>query len=162
MGPVTLGQIAGIIAALGFLVLVYFSIRPLIKLGGVLDRLSESLKELTEHTLPAIDEAAKTVAEANNQVKKLDAITDAAARTSEDISAMTTLVTSTVGAPFLAVRRGAEKMKEAFGKPGEATAKPNRDTQKMREPVREPADQGEKPHNASASGFNETVAPSSY
>lgn len=121
MAPISLGQIAGILAALAFLVLVYFSIRPLRKLSGVLDRLAESLRELTEHTLPAIDEAVNTVAEANNQVKKLDVITDAAARTSEDISAMTTLVTSTVGAPFLAARRGAEKVKNAFGRGGDAT-----------------------------------------
>ncbi len=116
MASISLGQIAGTAAAIGFLVLVYFSIRPLRKLSGVLDRLSESLRELTEHTLPAIDEAAQTVAEANNQVKKLDAITEAAARTTEDISAMTTLVTSTVGAPFLAARRGAEKVKGAVNK----------------------------------------------
>ncbi|VEI12460.1 DUF948 domain-containing protein [Trueperella bialowiezensis] len=114
MADITLGQIAGLIAAVGFLVLVYFSIQPLRKLSGVLDRLAESLRELTEHTLPAIDEAAKTVAEANVQVKKLDAITDAATRTSEDISAMTTLVTSTVGAPFLAARRGASRLRDAF------------------------------------------------
>lgn len=117
MESVTLGQIAGLIAALAFLVLVYFSIRPLMKLSGVLDRMAESLRELTEHTLPAIDEAAKTVAEANHQVKKLDTITAAAARTTEDISAMTTLVTSTVGAPFLAARKGAEKVKGAFRAP---------------------------------------------
>lgn len=121
MAPISLGQVAGILAALAFLVLVYFSIRPLRKLSGVLDRLAESLRELTEHTLPAIDEAVNTVAEANNQVKKLDVITDAAARTSEDISAMTTLVTSTVGAPFLAARRGAEKVKNVFGRGGDAT-----------------------------------------
>ncbi|XCB30111.1 DUF948 domain-containing protein [Arcanobacterium hippocoleae] len=114
MAEITLGQIAGLIAAFSFLVLVYFSIRPLIKFSKVLDRLAESLRELTDHTLPAIDEAVKTVAEANHQVQKLNAITDAAARTTEDISAMTTLVTSTVGAPFLAARRGAEKVKEAF------------------------------------------------
>ena len=115
MADITLGQIAGLLAALGFLVLVYFSIKPLRKLSGVLDRLTESLRELTEHTLPAIDEAAQTVAEANFQVKKLDAITDAATRTSEDISAMTTLVTSTVGAPFLAARKGASRLRGAFG-----------------------------------------------
>lgn len=114
MQPITLGQIAGLIVALGFLVLVYFSIRPLRKLSAVLDRLAESLRELTEHTLPAIDEAAQTVAQANHQVQKLDVITEAAARTSEDISAMTTLVTSTVGAPFLAARKGAEKVKGVF------------------------------------------------
>lgn len=115
MAEITLGQIAGVLAALGFLVLVYFSIKPLRKLCDVLDRMTESLRELTEHTLPAIDEAAQTVAETNLQVKKLDAITEAAARTSEDISAMTTLVTSTVGAPFLAARKGAEKVRDAFG-----------------------------------------------
>ncbi|MDO5025706.1 MAG: DUF948 domain-containing protein [Trueperella sp.] len=112
---ITLGQIAGLLAALAFLVLVYFSIRPLRKLSGVLDRMAESLRELTEHTLPAIDHAAQTVAEANNQVRKLDTITAAAARTTEDISAMTTLVTSTVGAPFLAARRGAEKVRNSLG-----------------------------------------------
>lgn len=112
---ISLGQVAGLIAALAFLVLVYFSIKPLRKLSGVLDRMTESLRELTEHTLPAIDHAAQTVAEANNQVRKLDTITEAAARTTEDISAMTTLVTSTVGAPFLAARRGAEKMRNSLG-----------------------------------------------
>lgn len=123
MADITLGQIAGLLAALGFLVLVYFSIRPLRKLSGVLDRLTESLRELTEHTLPAIDQAAQTVAEANVQVKKLDTITEAAARTSEDISAMTTLVTSTVGAPFLAARKGASRLRDAFGpsKPDDGT-----------------------------------------
>lgn len=115
MADISLGQIAGLLAALGFLILVYFSIRPLRKLCHVLDRLTESLRELTAHTLPAIDEAAQTVAGANLQVQKLDAITEAAARTSEDISAMTTLVTSTVGAPFLAARKGVEKVRDAFG-----------------------------------------------
>ncbi|MBM7825447.1 uncharacterized protein YoxC [Arcanobacterium pluranimalium] len=148
MEPITLGQIAGTVAALAFLVLVYFSIRPLMKLGRVLDRMAESLRELTEHTLPAIDEAAKTVAEANYQVKKLDAITDAAARTSEDISAMTTLVTSTVGAPFLAVRRGAEKVKGAFGKTSPTSTSADKPYQ------------GEKPHNAPDT--NETSGSSSY
>ncbi|WP_052046895.1 DUF948 domain-containing protein [Arcanobacterium sp. S3PF19] len=118
MQEISLGQIAALVAALAFLVLVYYSIRPLRKLGKVLDRMAESLRELTEHTLPAIDEAANTVAEANNQVKKLDVITEAAARTSEDISAMTTLVTSTVGAPFLAARKGAEKVRDVFHRRG--------------------------------------------
>lgn len=125
MEPVTLGQIAALLAAAGFLVLVYFSIKPLRKLSGVLDGMSESLRELTDHTLPAIDEAAKTVSEANNQVKRLDTITSAAARTTEDISAMTTLVTSTVGAPFLAARKGAQKVKDAFGSKNESSANPD-------------------------------------
>ena len=37
---------------------------------------------------------------------------------------MTTLVTSTVGAPFLAARRGAEKVKEKFSKKSDDDATP--------------------------------------
>lgn len=114
MKEITLGQIAGLIAAIGFLVLVYYSIKPLRQLSAVLKRLAESIQEITTHTLPAIDAATKTVKEANNQVHKINAVTDATARTAEDISAMTTLVTSTIGAPFLAVRSAAEKVKNKF------------------------------------------------
>ncbi|MCF2706458.1 DUF948 domain-containing protein [Arcanobacterium haemolyticum] len=108
---ITIGQIAGLIAALAFVALVIALIRPIGKLAQVLDRLADSLQELTDHTLPAIDEAAKTVRDANGQVARLDTITAAAARTAEDVSAMTTLVTSTIAAPFLALRKGALKVK---------------------------------------------------
>lgn len=111
---ITLGGIAGLIASLAFVALVVALIRPIGKLSEVLDRLADSLVELTDHTLPAIDEAAQTVRDANGQIARLDTITSAAARTSEDISAMTTLVTSTVGAPFIAARRGAEKARSKW------------------------------------------------
>ena len=85
---ITLGGIAAIIAALAFVALVIALIRPIGKLAGVVDRLADAVTELTEHTLPAIDEAAKTVRDANSQIAHIDTITSAAARTSEDISAM--------------------------------------------------------------------------
>ncbi|MBE6483485.1 MAG: DUF948 domain-containing protein [Actinomycetaceae bacterium] len=110
----TLGQIAGLIAALAFVALVIALIRPLGKLGGVLDKLADAVTELTEHTLPALDEAAKSIREANGQLERVDTITSAAARTAEDVSAMTTLVTSTIAAPFVALRNGAGKVKSAF------------------------------------------------
>ncbi|MBP3222325.1 MAG: DUF948 domain-containing protein [Actinomycetaceae bacterium] len=111
---ITLGGIAACVAALAFVVLVIALIRPIARLSGVLDRLADSLNELTNHTLPAIDEAAQTVRDTNSQIARLDTITAAAARTTEDISAMTTLVTSTVGAPFIMARKGAEKTKQVF------------------------------------------------
>ncbi len=132
---ITLGGIAGMIASLAFVALVIALIRPIGKLSEVLDRLADSLVELTDHTLPAIDEAAQTVRDANGQIARLDTITSAAARTSEDISAMTTLVTSTVGAPFLAARRGAEKAKSKW----ESRNKPNRAPSAMPGPNAEPS-----------------------
>lgn len=135
---ITLGSIAGIIAALAFVALVIALIRPIGKLSNVLDRLADSLVELTDHTLPAIDEAAQTVRDANGQIARLDTITSAAARTSEDISAMTTLVTSTVGAPFIAARKGAEKAKNKW----ESRRKPNPASSTM-PAVHEPASPNE-------------------
>ncbi len=111
---ITLGGVAGIIAALALVALVVALIRPIGKLAKVLDRLAGAVEQMTEHTLPALDEAARTVRDANAQIERLDTVTAAAARTAEDISAMTTVVTSTVAAPFLFVRKGAEKVKATF------------------------------------------------
>jgi len=113
---ITLGGIAGIVAALAFVALVIALIRPIAKLSGVVDQLADAVTRITEHTLPAIDEAAQTVRDANGQIARIDTITSAAARTAEDVSALTTLVSSTLAAPILAVRKGTNKVKSAFGK----------------------------------------------
>lgn len=118
---ITLGGVAGIIAALALVALVVALIRPIGKLAQVLDRLAGAVEQMTEHTLPTLDEAARTVRDANGQLERIDTITTAAARTTEDISAMTTLVTSTISAPFLAIRKGVEKVKAAFGVAPEET-----------------------------------------
>ena len=62
---ITLGGIAALIASLAFVALVIALIRPVAKLSGVVDQLAATVTEITEHTLPAIDEAAKTVRDAN-------------------------------------------------------------------------------------------------
>ncbi|PWF26412.1 DUF948 domain-containing protein [Ancrocorticia populi] len=116
MVEITLGGIAGIVAALAFVALVIALIRPIAKLSGVVDQLADTVTRITEHTLPAIDEAAQTVRDANGQIARIDTITAAAARTAEDVSALTTLVSSTLAAPILAVRKGTNKVKSAFGK----------------------------------------------
>ena len=64
---ITFGDIVGLIAALGFILLVGFLAIPLWKLGRVLDSTRESIEEITEHTLPVIDESAQTVAATNQE-----------------------------------------------------------------------------------------------
>lgn len=113
---ITLGGIAGIVAALAFVALVIALIRPIAKLSGVVDQLADTVTQITEHTLPAIDEAAQTVRDANGQIARIDTITAAASRTAEDVSALTTLVSSTVAAPILGLRKATDKVKSAFGK----------------------------------------------
>ncbi|GAA1630406.1 DUF948 domain-containing protein [Georgenia ruanii] len=97
----SVGDIAGLIAALAFVALVVVLAVPLVKLGRVLDEARGTVRELTTHTLPAIDEAAQTIREANGQLVKVDTITTSAARVTEDVSALTTLVAATVGGPLI-------------------------------------------------------------
>ncbi|WP_454778070.1 DUF948 domain-containing protein [Georgenia muralis] len=99
----SLGDIAGLIAALAFVALVAFLAVPLLKLGRVLDEARGTVHQLTEHTLPALDEAVETVRAANGQLAKVDTITTSAAQVTEDVSALTTLVAATVGGPLIKV-----------------------------------------------------------
>ncbi|WP_194309209.1 DUF948 domain-containing protein [Flaviflexus huanghaiensis] len=108
---ITLGGIAALIAALAFVALVIFLIRPLAKLGKTFDELTASVEKLTDETIPALTNAAETVALTNVQLERVDTITSAAARTAEDVSATTTIVTSTIAAPFLAIRRFVGKVR---------------------------------------------------
>lgn len=98
-----IGDIAGLIAAVAFVFLVGALARPLLRLADVLDETRTSVRQITEHTLPVLDETAKVVASSATQLDKVDTVTTAAAQVSENVSALTSLVTATVGAPLLKV-----------------------------------------------------------
>lgn len=99
----SVGDIAGLIAAIAFVGLVGFLAVPLVKLGRVLDEAGSSVKQVTDHALPVIDEAAVTVTQANNQLMRVDTITRSAAEVSTNVSAITSLVAATVARPLIKV-----------------------------------------------------------
>ena len=96
-----IGDVAGLIAAIAFVALVAFLALPLVKLGKVLDAATQSVKDVTEHTLPVIDETAATIAGTNAQLAKVDTVTTAAAEISQNASSLTALVAATVGRPLI-------------------------------------------------------------
>jgi uncharacterized protein YoxC len=97
------GDVAGLISALAFVALVVFLARPLMRLAGVLEEARTSVRELTEHTLPVLDEAAATVASANTQLTRVDTITTSVAEVTENASALSSLFAATVGAPMIKI-----------------------------------------------------------
>lgn len=113
----SVGDVAGLIAALAFVLLVGATAVPLVKLGRVLDEARDSVREVTEHTLPVIDEAAGLVASSNTQVAKVDTITTSAAEVSQDVAALTALFSATVGRPLLKVAAFSAGVRRAFGRP---------------------------------------------
>ncbi|MDR0627825.1 MAG: DUF948 domain-containing protein [Bifidobacteriaceae bacterium] len=98
---ITLGQVAGLIAAIAFVALVAILALPVIRLGAVFKEATRSVKEFTDHTVPILDEAATTVAETNAQLEKVDTITTAAADVSQNVSALTALFAATLGGPLI-------------------------------------------------------------
>jgi uncharacterized protein YoxC len=99
----SVGDVAGLIAAIAFVLLVGVLAVPLVKLGRVFDETTASVKEITEHTLPVLDETATLVASSNTQLENIDTVTTAAAQISENVSALTALFAATVGSPMIKV-----------------------------------------------------------
>jgi uncharacterized protein YoxC len=99
----SVGDVAGLLGAVAFLVLVGFLAVPLVKLGRTFDAATRSIRDVTDHALPVIDEAATTIATTNTQLGKVDQVTTSAAEISQNVSALTALVAATVGGPLIKV-----------------------------------------------------------
>lgn len=98
---VTLGGVAGIIAAVAFVALVTALAYPLIKLGKVLDETRLTVRGISDGALPLLSEVTTTVASTNQQLGKVDTITDNVAQVSTNVSALTALFAATLGSPVV-------------------------------------------------------------
>ena len=99
----SVGDVAGLLGAIAFLILVGFLALPLVKLARTFDAATQSVKDITAHTVPVLDETAATVATTIAQLVKVDAVTTSAAEISQNVSALTALVAATVGGPLIKV-----------------------------------------------------------
>ena len=95
----SVGDAAGLIAALAFVLLVGAIAIPLWKLGKVLDETRLTVRGISEGTLPLLSEVTTTVATTNEQLVKVDTITTNVAQVSTNVSALTSLFAATLGSP---------------------------------------------------------------
>ena len=97
------GELAGLIAALAFVLLVGALWFPLYKLGQVFDQARVSVRGLSGGTLPLLHEVTTTVSTTNGQLVRVDTITRNVAEVSENVSALTRLFAATLGSPVVKV-----------------------------------------------------------
>ncbi|MGH4013060.1 MAG: DUF948 domain-containing protein [Pseudonocardiaceae bacterium] len=95
------GQIASLIAAGAFVVLVGLLAVPLIKLGRTLDEAALAIRKASEDTDPLLTGANTTVSQVNTQLERLDGITANARSVTGNVSALTALFTATLGGPLV-------------------------------------------------------------
>jgi hypothetical protein len=99
----SIGELAGLIAALAFVLLVGFLAYPLYKLGKVFDQTRLSVHDLSGSALPLLEEVTTTVSTTNAQLVRVDSITRNAAEASENVSALTRLFAVALGSPVVKV-----------------------------------------------------------
>jgi hypothetical protein len=95
------GQIAALVAAGAFVLLVILLAIPLIKLGRTLDEATIALRKTHEGSGPLLDGANTTITHVNTQLRRVDGITSDARAVTGSVSALTSVFTATLGGPLV-------------------------------------------------------------
>jgi hypothetical protein len=98
---VSAGQIAALIAAGAFVLLVLFLVIALIKLGRTLDEATIAIRKAHQNTDPLLHGANDTITHVNTQLQRVDGITANAQAVSGNVSALSSVFTATLGGPLV-------------------------------------------------------------
>jgi uncharacterized protein YoxC len=109
------GDIAGLIAAGVFAVLVGLLAIPLLKLGRVFDETSTAIRDLSDNVTPLLEEAKTTISETNKQIARVDAITGSVEEATGNVSALVALFAATVGGPLIKIAGFSAGVRAALG-----------------------------------------------
>ena len=111
------GEIAGLIAAGAFLMLVFVLAVPILKLGRTVDAATRSINDLTDRTGPLLSDVNDTVRGVNTalgqvqvsldgvnlQLAKVDTITEHAAHVTANVANLSTVVGAAAANPLIKV-----------------------------------------------------------
>jgi uncharacterized protein YoxC len=95
------GQIAALIAAVAFVLLVLLLAVPLLKLGRVLDEATLAVRKAHEGAAPLLSDAQETVTQINAQLVHVEGIAKNVNSMTTNVAAMTSVVSSTLGSPMI-------------------------------------------------------------
>ncbi|MBA3530013.1 MAG: DUF948 domain-containing protein [Propionibacteriaceae bacterium] len=104
----SVGEIAGLIAAIAFVVLVALTAVPLLKLGRVLEEVRLAVRDIGHESVPILTELRGTVQATNGELEKLSLVTEDVAKVSknatvvsENAAQLTSLFSATLGGPLI-------------------------------------------------------------
>ncbi|RAY17225.1 DUF948 domain-containing protein [Actinomadura craniellae] len=111
----TAGELAGLIVALFWAILVSFLAFALLRLARLIGETTELVADLGEQAGPLLDDMTQAVARANEQLGRTDVITQQAASVTQNVSAVTTVMTSVVGGPLVKAAAFSYGVRKALG-----------------------------------------------
>jgi uncharacterized protein YoxC len=119
---VSVGEIAGLIAACALVLLVVVAAVALLKLGRTLDETTLTIRQVREQSAPILGQASTTVAHVNSNLERVDDITGNAASVSSNVAALTSVVAATLGSPLIKVAAFSYGVRSATKKKREGQA----------------------------------------
>lgn len=127
------GEVAGILVAVFWAILVSFLAVALVRLAQTLRATTKMVADVTEQAVPLLADASATVRSAQSQLDRVDAIASDVQEVTSNASALSTTVASTFGGPLVKVAAFGYGVRRAIGRrtaPAEdpVPAKPSRRT----------------------------------
>jgi hypothetical protein len=132
IAPVTVGDIAGVIAALAFAYLVWRLGSVVGKAGEILEETRIGVKGLADGSVPLLGEVTTTVSTTNEQLARIDTVTTNIASMSSNVNALTSLFAATLGSPLVKVAAFSYGVRSAVGQRRAATPAPTPATRRGR------------------------------
>ena len=95
------GEIAALVAAGGFVLLVLLLAVPLLKLGRTLDEATLAIRKTHEGAAPLLADAQGTLTQVNGQLVHVEGIARNVNSMTTNVAALTSVVSSTLGSPLI-------------------------------------------------------------
>ncbi|MEV6952142.1 DUF948 domain-containing protein [Streptomyces sp. NPDC051183] len=120
------GEVAGILVAVFWAILVSFLAVVLVRLAQVLKATTKLVAEVTEQAVPLLADASTTVRSARTQLDRVDAIASDVQEVTSNASALSSTVASTFGGPLVKVAAFGYGVRKALGRTDEVPPKTSR------------------------------------
>lgn len=116
----SVGEIAGLVAAGAFVILVAFLAVPIVKLGRTLDEATLAIRKAHEGAQPILTNAVTTVEHVNSQLGRVEDITANAQAVSSNVAGLVSLFSATLGGPLVRTAAFSYGVRRAFAARREA------------------------------------------
>ncbi|GAA3916258.1 DUF948 domain-containing protein [Streptomyces gulbargensis] len=110
------GEVAGILVAVFWAILVSFLAVVLVRLAQTLRATTKLVADVTEQAVPLLADASATVRSAQTQLDRVDAIASDVQEVTSNASALSSTVASTFGGPLVKVAAFGYGVRKALGR----------------------------------------------
>ncbi|MEW1659332.1 MULTISPECIES: DUF948 domain-containing protein [unclassified Streptomyces] len=112
------GEVAGILVAVFWAILVSFLALVLVRLAQTLKATTKMVSQVSEQAVPLLADASETVRSAHTQLARVDAIAADVQEVTANASALSSTVSSAFGGPLVKVAAFGYGVRRAIGKKG--------------------------------------------